>query len=126
MVRSLPDRGRGGRCFGPRSARRTRRHLQVTMIIMRIRETERVLLFNFNNIRFHFRYPTMRDPYESRTVEVRESRVPGAGEGLFAIRDIGVGENVAYFAGVRLSATETSPRSDFSILLGKENYPFVL
>ena len=68
----------------------------------------------------------MRDPYESRTVEVRESRVPGAGEGLFAIRDIGVGENVAYFAGVRLSATETSPRSDFSILLGKENYPFVL
>ena len=89
------------------------------------KETERVLLFNFNNIRFHFRYQTMRDPYESRTVEVRESRVPGAGEGLFAVRDIGVGENVAYFAGVRLSATETSPRSDFSILLGKENYPLV-
>ena len=60
----------------------------------------------------------MRDPYESRTVEVRESRIPGAGEGLFAVRDIGVGESVAYFAGVRVPATETSARSDYSILLG--------
>lgn len=64
------------------------------------------------------RYPTVRDPYESRTVEVRESRVPGAGEGLFAVRDVGVGESVAYFAGVRVPATETSARSDYSILLG--------
>ena len=80
-------------------------------------------LFNFNNIRFHFRYTTMRDPYESRTVEVRESRIPGAGEGLFAARDIAVGECVAYFAGVRLPATETCARSEYSILLGKQNFP---
>ena len=69
--------------------------------------------------RFHFRYPTARDPYESRTVEVRESRIAGAGEGLFAVRDIGAGENVAYFAGVRVPATDKSARSDYSILLGK-------
>ena len=83
-----------------------------------------VVVINFNNIRFHFRYPTVRDPYESRTVEVRESRVPGAGEGLFAVRDVGVGESVAYFAGVRVPATETSARSDYSILLGKKTDPF--
>ena len=50
---------------------------------------------------------------------MRESRIAGAGEGLFAVRDIGAGETVAYFAGVRLPATETSSRSDYSILMGK-------
>ena len=121
MLGTLSDRGHRGRCLGSRSARRTRGHLQVTMMVLImivIRGTEQDL-FNLNNIRFHLRYPTTRDPYESRTAEVRASRIAGAGEGLFAVRDIGAGETVAYFAGVRLPATETSSRSDYSILMGK-------
>ena len=91
--------------------------MMMILIVTMIRDTEQDL-FNLNNIRFHLRYPTTRDPYESRTAEVRESRIAGAGEGLFAVRDIGAGETVAYFAGVRLPATETSSRSDYSILMG--------
>jgi hypothetical protein len=30
----------------------------------------------------------VRDPYETATVRVAESRVPGSGEGLFATRNI--------------------------------------
>ena len=123
MFGTLSDRGHRGRCLGPRSACRTRGHLQVMMMILivtMIRDTEQDL-FNLNNIRFHLRYPTTRDPYESRTAEVRESRIAGAGEGLFAVRDIGAGETVAYFAGVRLPATETSSRSDYSILMGMKD-----
>ena len=49
-------------------------------------------------------HPATRDPYEARTVEVRESRVPGAGQGLFMRRPVAPGTVVAYFAGVVVSA----------------------
>ena len=49
-------------------------------------------------------HPATRDPYEARTVEVRESRVPGAGQGLFMQRPVAAGTVVAYFAGVVVSA----------------------
>ena len=38
-----------------------------------------------------------RDPYEKKTVELQESEIPGAGQGLFAIRDIPLGEVIAIF-----------------------------
>ena len=41
-----------------------------------------------------------RDPYESKVVEVRQSLIPGAGQGLFMRRGVEGGVVVAYFAGV--------------------------
>ena len=46
--------------------------------------------------------PLIPDPYESRTCEVRSSRVEGGGDGLFTVRDIRKGEIVAFYNGVRL------------------------
>jgi len=43
--------------------------------------------------------PLLPNPYESRTVEVRESSHEGAGEGLWATRDLLPGEVVAYYSG---------------------------
>jgi hypothetical protein len=40
--------------------------------------------------------PRVRDPYERRNVYVAPSTIPGAGEGLFAKRDIEERELVAY------------------------------
>ena len=42
------------------------------------------------------------DPYEAAHVECRESRVNGAGEGLFAKKDLPAGTIVAFYNGVRL------------------------
>ena len=39
-------------------------------------------------------------------VRVAESRIPGAGEGLFATRDIGEGELVAFYGGFVLARGE--------------------
>ena len=44
--------------------------------------------------------PLVRDPYESRTVEVRPSQVGGGGEGLFLRRNVTKGEIVAFYNGV--------------------------
>jgi hypothetical protein len=40
--------------------------------------------------------PRVRDPYERRNVYVGPSTIPGAGEGLFAKRDMEERELVAY------------------------------
>ena len=36
--------------------------------------------------------PLVRDPYEEKTIELQESSIPGAGHGLFAIRNIPKGQ----------------------------------
>jgi hypothetical protein len=36
----------------------------------------------------------VRDPYEKKTVELQESLIPGAGHGIFAVRDIANGQVV--------------------------------
>ena len=46
--------------------------------------------------------PLVRDPYETRTVEVRPSQVGGGGEGLFLRRNVKRNEVVAFYNGVRL------------------------
>ena len=46
--------------------------------------------------------PLVRDPYESRTVEVRPSSLGGGGDGLFVKRKIIKGEVVAFYNGVSL------------------------
>ena len=61
-------------------------------------------------------YPHVRDPYESKVVEVRQSLIPSAGEGLFIKSEAGVeaGVVVSYFAGVEVPAGEIGD-SEYSI-----------
>ena len=44
--------------------------------------------------------PLLEDPYEQRTVEVKNSMILNAGQGLFAKRPIDKGQIVAYFHGI--------------------------
>ena len=44
--------------------------------------------------------PLLEDPYEQRTVEVKNSLISNAGQGLFAKRPIDKGQIVAYFHGI--------------------------
>ena len=53
------------------------------------------------------RQPLLPDPYEARTVYVAESGIAGAGEGLFARRDLAEGQLVALYNGVRVSDRES-------------------
>lgn len=46
--------------------------------------------------------PNLKDPYETKTIEVRESSVPGASEGIFAQRGIEKNEIVAFYHGIKL------------------------
>jgi len=43
--------------------------------------------------------PTLKDPMESVTVEVKQSRIPGAASGLFLTRSVIKGEVVAFYSG---------------------------
>ena len=47
--------------------------------------------------------PMLEDPYERRTVEVRSSRVVGAGEGLFALRRLEPNTVIAFYNGQRVA-----------------------
>jgi histone-lysine N-methyltransferase SETD7 len=46
--------------------------------------------------------PLVRDPYEKKNVELQESRIPGAGHGIFAIRNILKGQVCTVFNKARL------------------------
>ncbi|XP_023349009.1 histone-lysine N-methyltransferase SETD7 [Eurytemora carolleeae] len=46
--------------------------------------------------------PTLPDPYESKMVEVRKSRVPGANEGLFAKKSIPPSVVLAFYHGQKV------------------------
>ena len=48
----------------------------------------------------HGAHPLQRDPYEERTVEVKQSEEPGAKDGLFARRDVLSGEVLAFYSGL--------------------------
>ena len=49
-----------------------------------------------------YRYPLLTDLYEDVTVYVDMSTVEGAGEGLFASRDIECGQLVSLFSGTKI------------------------
>jgi len=53
--------------------------------------------------------PLLRDPYESRTVEVRQSRVPGAEDGLFCRCAVPPNTVLAFYNGTKLRAGEGDP-----------------
>lgn len=46
--------------------------------------------------------PLLPDPYEAELVEVRESKVPGAGEGVYALKEIQKGQFFAMYAGIQV------------------------
>lgn len=54
--------------------------------------------------------PLIPDAYEQERVCVRPSLIPKAGEGLFARRELGEGEVVSFYNGLRLSHTEVDER----------------
>jgi len=58
--------------------------------------------------------PEQSDPYEKKIVEVKQSLIPGAGQGLFAKKSVEKGVILAYFAGVAVSDTACSG-SEYSI-----------
>ena len=45
--------------------------------------------------------PLQRDPYEMKYVDIAKSEIPKAGEGVFLKHDVGSGDIVAYFNGVK-------------------------
>ena len=58
--------------------------------------------------------PDVPDPYENKTVEVKDSMIPGAGQGLFTKHPVEKGQVIAYFAGVVVQGLE-SVNSEYSI-----------
>ena len=58
--------------------------------------------------------PLQEDPYERKRVEVRGSGIGGAGDGLFATRDLSAGETAAFYNGIRVSPGQTPPFKTFS------------
>lgn len=64
------------------------------------------------------RTPLVKDEYETETVYVKDSRIPFAGEGLYAARTIGEGELVCLFNGYRI----TKNNCKRSIMYGDEDW----
>ncbi len=50
--------------------------------------------------------PLLRDPYEAENVVVRESEIAGAGDGVYALRDMRQGQLVALYAGRMFGDTD--------------------
>ena len=59
-------------------------------------------------------HPDVSDPYESKTVEVKDSLIPGAGQGLFTKHPVEKGRVIAYFAGVVVEGLQAI-NSEYSI-----------
>ena len=53
--------------------------------------------------------PTIPDPYESSMVEVRNSAIPGAQQGLFALKNIDPNTVLSFYNGIRANPAEFNP-----------------
>ena len=53
--------------------------------------------------------PQLRDPYESKMVEVQSSEIEGASEGLFALKDIEINTVVAFYNGTKPDPEDYDP-----------------
>ena len=53
--------------------------------------------------------PQLRDPYESKMVEVQSSAIEGASEGLFATKDIEINTVVAFYNGTKPDPEDYDP-----------------
>ena len=56
--------------------------------------------------------PHLADPYEAGRVAVRNSELAGAGEGVFALRDLPADTVACFYHGLYLQPEETSPASN--------------
>ena len=56
------------------------------------------------------KWPLLRDPWEDSMVEVRQSKMEQAGEGLFAKTDLPAKTIITLFAGVKLKTSKVSNR----------------
>ena len=66
------------------------------------------------------RNPLLRDPYESKYVDIRKSKIPNAGEGVFLKKNVTQGRVIAYFNGIRIeknSAFSWNPFKKKSVFL---------
>lgn len=66
------------------------------------------------------RNPLVRDPYESKYVDIRKSKIPNAGEGVFLKKNVSQGKVIAYFNGIRIeknSAFSWNPFKKKSVFL---------
>ena len=54
------------------------------------------------------RNPHLRDPMEAKQVEVRCSNVPNSGEGVFALKDLDVGDKIAFYSVLRFNEEQLS------------------
>ena len=58
--------------------------------------------------------PTLADPYESVTVEVKQSNVEGAHDGIFARKNTGKNVILAFYNGIKLIPNIASPNLDWA------------
>ena len=67
-------------------------------------------------------HPHARDPYEAIFVEVRQSRIKDAGEGLFARTDIEPGTIISFYNGVKVRAGgDWEKPTPYKMTLDEEN-----
>ena len=67
-------------------------------------------------------HPHTRDPYEAIFVEVRQSRIKDAGEGLFARTDIEPGTIISFYNGVKVrSEGDWEKPTPYKMLLDENN-----
>eukprot|EP00092_Neocalanus_flemingeri_P050076 GFUD01057758.1.p1 GENE.GFUD01057758.1~~GFUD01057758.1.p1 ORF type:complete len:470 (-),score=76.19 GFUD01057758.1:206-1615(-) len=66
------------------------------------------------------KWPFLKDPWEHKRVEARISHFEGAGEGLFAKRNIDIDELVALYNGTRTAPSLEEDWSDYRVHLNSE------
>ena len=69
---------------------------------------EDVYLREVSSCTFMTTCPLLRDPYEVSMVEVRQSMVEGAEEGLFSLKNVEAGAVLAFYNGIRREKPEDS------------------
>ena len=60
--------------------------------------------------------PLLRDPYEDSMVEVKQSALPGGGEGLFMKKSAQAGEVIAFYNGIRFHDCHVRKLQDKSMV----------
>ena len=73
----------------------------------------------------HFSYgvdPASRDPYELRTVEVKNSDTEEANQGLFTVREVMAGEVLAFYSGLIINCESSLRALDRRVISDEEEH----
>ena len=76
-----------------------------------LQDEEVVYLREVSTCQFMTTSPHLRDPYEVSMVEVRQSMVEGAEEGLFSKKEVKAGAVLAFYNGIRREKPQDSVSS---------------